>query len=53
LKRVAAELRDGADVALIVKGGVELTAADFVGLRGSLKAGHAAERQCSADLMEE
>jgi hypothetical protein len=41
-----AELRDGADVALIGIRRVNMTSIDFVGMNASLKAGHAAHRAC-------
>jgi hypothetical protein len=37
---------DGGDVALFGIGGVDVSGIAFVGINGSLQAGHAAEAQC-------
>jgi hypothetical protein len=45
-QRNAVELRDGADVALFVSGGTQMTDGAVVERLGLLQAGHAAHREC-------
>jgi hypothetical protein len=49
---LAAELADGADVALFVYGGVNTTIVGFGECRGLPKAGHATQPPCSTDIQE-
>jgi hypothetical protein len=44
----AAELADGADVALVGIGEVDMTSGAFVEINGLLKVGHAAHPRCYA-----